>query len=106
VVNQIEPNAVLQSDKNQTDNRVDASATRGKIRKVFRFVAHLLEHNESDHYEVPCPKDVNHADSSAHNKRDMCAGFLHQKDHRLYFRPEDVPFGNLFAVGMFFLLSD
>lgn len=38
----------------------------------------------------------------------MCSGpfiffFCVQKDHRSYFRPEDVPFGNLLAVGTFFL---
>lgn len=31
--------------------------------------------------------------------------FSVEKDHRSYFRPEDVPFGNLLSVGMFFFCT-
>lgn len=74
----------------------------GKMEGVSGHLAE--EHNEKDYERGQI--DVNHNVPKRNHNR-TCAlvllVFCSQKDHRSYFRPEDMPFGNLLAVGTFFL---
>lgn len=100
----------LQESKGKINHGNKSDPPRGNSVRCSKLHRTCSPEENMLYYDARRRKDVNHYHlSSGLQYVNMCALnpfiilFSFEKDHRSYFRPEDVPFGNLLAVGTFFL---